>query len=85
MNPVALPGRVVGRALAWASAKPLVVSGAVMAIAATTVLSMRVRELSAPDVTLRSVSPAVVSAVLVAHPAYAVAVLVGVGVVVFWR
>jgi len=78
MNPVA-------RTLAWASENPLVVSGAVMAVAAMVVLAARVRNLSAPDVTLRTVSPAVVGDVLVAHPAYAVAVLVGVGVVVFWR
>ncbi|MFD1513823.1 hypothetical protein [Halomarina rubra] len=85
MNPVALPGRAVGRVLAWMSDKPLVVSGAVMAVAAMTVLAMRVQALSAPGTTLQTVSLAVVSDVLVAHPAYAVAVLVGVWVVVFWR
>ena len=85
MNPVALPGRFVGGVLAWMSDRPLVVSGAVMAVAATTVLAMRLRTLSEPGTTLQTVPPALVAQVLLAHPAYAVAVLVGVGAVVFWR
>lgn len=85
MNPVALPGRVVGRALAWVSDRPLVVSGAVMAAAAMTVLAVRVRTLSEPGTTLRTLPLAIVGEVLLAHPAYAVAVVVGVGAVVFWR
>jgi hypothetical protein len=71
--------------VAWLSDNPLVVSGAVMAAAAMAVLAMRVERAVAPGVTLETLPPAVLADVLAASPAYAVAVVVGVGAVVFWR
>ncbi|MFC5971975.1 hypothetical protein ACFPYI_11590 [Halomarina salina] len=85
MNPVALPGRLVGGVLGWLNDRPLVLSGAVMAVAAMWVLAVRVRTVTEPGTTLQTVPLALVGEVLAGHPAYAAAVVVGVGAVVFLR
>jgi hypothetical protein len=77
---------VFGPLVAWVSDNALPVAGGVAATLAGTVIYGRLRAAGAfvgPGI--EGVVPSVVWAVLGASPAYAVVVLVGVAVLVFWR
>jgi hypothetical protein len=77
---------LAGPLVAWVSDNALPVAGGVAAVLAGTVIYRRLRTAGAfvgPGV--EGVVPAVAWTVLGASPAYALAVLVGVAVLVFWR
>jgi hypothetical protein len=79
---------LVGPLVAWVNDNAFPVAGGVAAVLAGTVIYGRLRTAGAfvgPDPGLDEVVPSVVWAVLGASPAYALAVLVGVAVLVFWR
>ena len=91
---MSLPGRLLRRLLAllfgplaaWASDNPLPVAGGVAAALAGGVLYSRLLAAGAvAGPTLEGVVPAAALSVLVASPAYAVAVVAGLAVLVFWR